>query len=104
MFQLDEGDDWKDENVWIKANPALGTTVTYRALREQVDTAINIPGEEVSIRTKNMNQWVQSQNVWLPYDMLMDVSEEVNLDDYAFLFQMTFLQCRSVFHQMKTVK
>ena len=83
LYQLDEDDDWKDESVWIKANPSLGTTVTLRSLREQVDTAINIPGEEVSIRTKNMNQWVQSQNVWLPYDMLMDISEEVNLDDYA---------------------
>lgn len=83
LFQLDEGDDWKDESVWIKANPSLGTTVTYRSLREQVETAINIPGEEVSIRTKNLNEWMQSSSVWLLYDMLMDISESVNLDDYA---------------------
>lgn len=83
LFQLDEGDDWKDESVWIKANPSLGTTVTLRSLREQVETAINIPGEEVSIRTKNLNEWMQSSNVWLQYDMLMDISESVNLDDYV---------------------
>lgn len=83
IYQLDEDDDWKDESTWIKANPALGTTVTLRSLREQVNTAINIPGEEVSIRTKNMNQWMQSANVWLSYDMLMKVAEHVNLEDYA---------------------
>lgn len=82
IYQLDEGDDWKDESVWIKANPSLGTTVTLRSLREQVATAINIPGEEVSIRTKNMNQWMQSANVWINYETLVDVSEAVDLEDY----------------------
>lgn len=82
IYQLDDGDDWKDENVWIKANPSLGYTVTKRALREQVNTALNIPGEEVSIRTKNFNEWMQSANVWLSYELLNKVIQEVNLDDY----------------------
>ena len=82
LYQLDEGDDWKDENVWIKANPALGYTVTLRNLREQINTAITIPGKEVSIRTKNLNQWMQSSNVWITYDRLNEVSSEVNLEDY----------------------
>ena len=82
LYQLDEEDDWKDESVWIKANPSLGHTVTLRSLREQVNTAINIPGEEVSIRTKNFNQWMQSSNVWLSYDQLMKCAQEVNIEDY----------------------
>ena len=83
IYQLDDDDDWKDENVWIKANPSLGHTVTKRRLREQVNTALNIPGEEVSIRTKNFNQWMQSANVWLSYDLLSKVMERVNLEDYT---------------------
>ena len=82
LYQLDEGDDWKDENTWIKANPALGHTVTLRNLREQINTAITMPGKEVSIRTKNLNQWMQSSNVWITYDRLNGVSEKVNLEDY----------------------
>ncbi|GAH01029.1 unnamed protein product, partial [marine sediment metagenome] len=27
IFTLDDGDDWKDESVWIKANPNLGVSV-----------------------------------------------------------------------------
>lgn len=82
IYQLDEEDDWKDENVWIKANPSLGYTTTMRRLREAINTAINMPGEEVSIRTKNLNQWMQTSNVWISYDLLSNVMEEVDLEDY----------------------
>lgn len=84
IYQLDEGDDWKDENVWIKANPSMGYTTTIRKLREQINTALTIPGKEVSIRTKNLNQWMQSANVWLSYDYLSNVMQEVNLEDYQY--------------------
>ena len=55
LYQLDEDDDWKDEKVWIKANPSLGQTVGYDYMRDQIRSAINTPSNEVSIRTKNLN-------------------------------------------------
>lgn len=82
IFQLDPDDDWKDENVWIKANPSLGTTVSYRYMRDQIRSAIQTPSNEVSIKTKNLNMWCQSADVWIPYEKLDAVSEQVDLNDF----------------------
>lgn len=66
IFSLDEGDDWRDEDVWHKANPNLGVTVTMKGLRDQVRGAMNNVAEEVGVRTKNLNQWCDAARVWIP--------------------------------------
>ena len=83
LYQLDEEDDWKDRNVWIKANPTLGQTVGYDYMEDQIRSAINTPSNEVSIRTKNLNQWMQSSNIWISHDYIQSVMQEVNIKDYA---------------------
>ena len=82
IFQLDEDDDWKDESVWIKANPSLGTTVSYKYMRDQIRQAIQTPSNEVSIKTKNLNMWCQSSDVWIPNEYIDGVSEKVELEDF----------------------
>lgn len=82
LYQLDEEDDWKDEKNWIKANPSLGQTVGYDYMRDQIRSAINTPSNEVSIRTKNLNQWMQSSDVWIPRDYIQKNMQEVNLEEY----------------------
>lgn len=82
IFQLDEGDDWTDENVWIKANPSLGTTVSYKYMRDQIRSAIQTPSNEVSIKTKNLNMWCQSADVWIPDRYIDSVSDDVKLEDF----------------------
>lgn len=82
LYQIDEEDDWKDESVWIKANPSLGQTVGYDYMRDQIRSAINTPANEVSIRTKNLNQWMQSSNIWISHDYVQNAMTKVELKDY----------------------
>lgn len=82
IFQLDEGDEWTDEKVWIKANPSLGTTVSYKYMRDQIRSAIQTPSNEVSIKTKNLNMWCQSSDVWIPNEYIDKVSAKVDLNDF----------------------
>lgn len=82
IFQLDEDDEWTDEKVWIKANPSLGTTVSYKYMRDQIRSAIQTPSNEVSIKTKNLNMWCQSSDVWIPNEYIDRVSEKVDLNDF----------------------
>lgn len=81
LYQLDEEDDWKDESTWIKANPSLGQTVGYDYMRDQIRSAINTPANEVSIRTKNLNQWMQSSNIWIPRDYIQNAMQKVDLEE-----------------------
>jgi phage terminase large subunit-like protein len=82
LYQIDESDDWKDEKVWIKANPSLGQTVGYDYMRDQIRSAINTPSNEVSIKTKNLNMWCQSADVWIQRDYIQSVMQHVNIEDY----------------------
>ncbi|MCH5241810.1 MAG: terminase large subunit [Muribaculaceae bacterium] len=82
IFTLDEEDDWRDPGVWVKSNPNLGKTVTEKYLREQVNSAINNPGEELSVRTKNLGQWLSSADIWIPEHYIMGCSADVRLEDF----------------------
>ena len=82
IYTLDEGDDWSDSKNWIKANPSLGVTVLPEYLEQQVRKAKNNSSLEVGTRTKNFNQWVSSQDIWISNDLLLQCSKEVNIQDY----------------------
>lgn len=82
IFTLDKEDDWKDEKVWIKSNPNLGVTVRPQYLRKEIRKAINTPSDEVNVKTKNLNIWCDSSEVWIPDNYIIDASKEVRLADF----------------------
>lgn len=59
-------DDWRNEKVWIKANPLLGVTITRRYLREQVDEAVQMPTKENSVKRLNFCIWTEQVTRWMP--------------------------------------
>lgn len=83
IYSLDPEDDWKDERNWIKSNPNLGVTVKLSYVRDQVKRAINSSSEEVGVRTKTINQWCDSKDVWIPDHYILSASKDVRLEDYA---------------------
>lgn len=82
IYQLDEGDDWTDEDVWTKCCPSLDQTVFRDYMREQVQAAKNNTSLEVGVKTKNFNMWTQSATTWISRSYLEDAMEQVNLDDF----------------------
>ena len=70
IFELDEGDNWKDEKNWIKCAPSLGQTVYKTYLKEQVQAATNNVSLEVGVKTKNFNMFCQSADVWITDDYI----------------------------------
>ena len=82
LYMPDEGDDWTDEDTYIKSNPNLGITVNTDWLREQVNQAKQSPSLEVGVRTKNLNSWVASSSVWIPEHILKKCLKKVDLSDF----------------------
>lgn len=68
VCQLDEGDDWRDEKVWIKANPNLGVTIPLKYLREQVREAIGMPSKENIVKRLNFCMWTEQSERWMPME------------------------------------
>ena len=65
IAEIDDGDDWRDESVWIKANPNLGVSVTLDQLREEFATAEHSTADENNFRVKHLNGWVAQAERWL---------------------------------------
>ena len=66
LYELDKEDDWQDESVWIKANPGLGTSITYDYLRSQMVQARNIGGRAMTEwLTKHGNLFQNGDQDWI---------------------------------------
>jgi phage terminase large subunit-like protein len=51
-------------------------------LRNQVLKAKNNTALEVGVRTKNFNQWVSSQDIWISDELLLNSSKEIDMDNF----------------------
>jgi phage terminase large subunit-like protein len=65
---LDLKDDWRDEKVWIKANPNLGVSIDQKYLREQVKLAAGMPAQASKIKRLNFCIWVDAASPWIDGD------------------------------------
>ena len=75
IYSLDDGDDWKDEKNWYKANPMLGITPKLEFMRDQFQKAITEGGEtEVQFKTKNLNIYTDAAKVWISDEKYMSLA------------------------------
>ena len=65
IYSLDEGDDWTSPDMWAKANPNLGVSVSEEFIASQVASAKRSPSRQSSVKTKHFNLWVGAKSAWL---------------------------------------
>lgn len=82
IYTLDEGDDYRNKECWIKANPNLNVTVDPSHLELQVLNAKTNNSLEASVMTKHFNLWLSSENKWLDADILRSSSARLNKNDF----------------------
>lgn len=82
IYSLDDEDDWTDKNNWIKSNPNLDITVTTKYISEQVKGAINNPSDETGVKTKTLNLWCDTVDVWLPETYLVKSSKRIDWQQF----------------------
>jgi phage terminase large subunit-like protein len=80
IYAADEEDDWQDEKVWHKANPALGDFRKIEEMRILATKAKEIPALEMTFRRLYLNQWVNSVERWMPIEKWDACKGEVDLE------------------------
>lgn len=65
LFEASPEDDWRDPDVWAKANPSLGVTIKAEWLEKECRRAIEQPGYENVFRQLYLNQWTEQASRWL---------------------------------------
>jgi len=59
---LDDGDDWTDPRVWIKANPNLGVSIREDELADKAAKAANDLAGQNAFRRLRLNQWLSASS------------------------------------------
>lgn len=62
---IEDGDDWENEAVWIKANPNLGVSKKLDDLRRKANTAREMPTAQNSFLQRELNTWTQATVRWV---------------------------------------
>ncbi|MBB5709430.1 terminase TerL endonuclease subunit [Sphingomonas xinjiangensis] len=65
IYTIDPKDDWRDFEVWKKANPNVGISFSEARLRELYQTAMDVPSEKPVLLTKHLNVWQSSSTAWV---------------------------------------
>jgi phage terminase large subunit-like protein len=65
LYETKPDEDWTDELVWKKANPALGDFRSLEDMRILCDRAKQIPAQEMTFRRLYLNQWTESAERWV---------------------------------------
>lgn len=73
----DECDDWRDEAVWLKANPNLGVSIALKYLRELVAEAEGMPGKQNIVLRLNFCIWTQQVTRWLDMALVATCVAEI---------------------------
>ncbi|KAA6333330.1 hypothetical protein EZS27_018243 [termite gut metagenome] len=83
IFELDANDKWDDPVNFQKSNPNLGITVTTDFITSQILKAKNTPSLEVSVKTKNLNMWVnKGTETWIDNGIILKATKKLNINDF----------------------
>ena len=70
IYELDDRDEWDKEEMWIKANPGLGSIKKFSFLRDCVKKAKNDAAFKATVMVKDFNMKENSASAWLRWDEL----------------------------------
>ena len=80
IYTLDEGDDWADEALWVKANPNLGVSKKWEQMRQGARRASEMPAALNAFLRKELDIWTQSETKWANMDRWRNCSGAVDAD------------------------
>jgi phage terminase large subunit-like protein len=66
IYETTSDDDWTDPQIWAKANPNLGVSVSREYLQRECRRAIETPTYENNFKRLHLNLKTQQEVRWLP--------------------------------------
>lgn len=68
IYTIDEGDDWRDESVWPKANPNLGVSKKWDDMRRKALRAKEMPSAQNAFQRLELDIWTHAETKWVNLD------------------------------------
>ena len=68
IYSADKEDDFRNEETWIKSNPAYGISIREDYLEREAKRASELPSYENTFKRLHLNMWTEQAVRWLPMD------------------------------------
>lgn len=68
IAELDDGDDWTDPSLWVKANPSMDISVSMKDMISVYEASKNIPSKLNEFKCKKLDMWVSDTASWANMD------------------------------------
>jgi phage terminase large subunit-like protein len=66
IYAYDETDDWKDPELFLKANPSLGPIIKPEILENDLNDALITPSHQADFKAKTCGIWTNDSVGWIP--------------------------------------
>ena len=83
VWEIEPDDDWRDENIWARANPSLGHTVEIEYLRAQFQRAEENNRNQAAFRRLHLNQKTKTETAWLDVQAWGSFESKYTIEDVA---------------------
>lgn len=83
IYELDSYEEWDKPEMWIKANPGLGTIKKIDYLEEMVQKAKDDPAFKPTVMVKDFNLKQTNESSWLRYEELNNEQKSAVKYDYC---------------------
>ncbi|XJS10461.1 terminase large subunit [Aerococcaceae bacterium WGS1372] len=74
IYELDNREEYKDPEMWVKANPGLGTIKKISYIEEQLNRAGNNPVDLRGILVKDFNIRENASGTWLSFEQILNTA------------------------------
>lgn len=82
-YTVDEGDDWRLEATWRKANPNFGVSLQADDLARKAHEAEHSSASVNNFLTKHLNIWVRSASTWMQMEEWLACGNRLlRIDDF----------------------
>lgn len=80
LYELDSREEWTNPQMWVKANPGLGTIKKWETLAKFVQQAKDDPGFLPTVLCKDFNIRESESTVWLSFNQIKNLAT-FNMED-----------------------
>jgi phage terminase large subunit-like protein len=65
IYTIDDSDDWRSEESWVKANPNWHSSIDLDAFRIDATEALQTAAKENNFKTKHLDVWCNADVAWM---------------------------------------
>ena len=90
IYGIDESDDWKKPESYVKANPSIDTIIDRKILEQDLQDALGQPSHQTDYKAKTLNIWTSETSNWISLQKWDTVARNEQIDISEFHGQSCF--------------